>query len=843
MTGDNLKPPPAPVFNLPPRRPPAPPEPQSRHVLPDLPRLAPEDEPTLAAPPAFDTPSPLNLAAHTPQGVLLRARGIQRALTDTIGRRPDSRLYPSWQVWDQRLARLALEAEGRPQVAIALVGGTGAGKSTLVNALLEERLLPVSNMRACTAAISEVAFAEDGRYTAEVEFVPRASWEAEIGALLEDLRDAQQAEGDGGDPDDPAATQSAIPQAARDKLRAVYGAPGGEGGEGSEARDWLWHALDLRQLRDREPPEIAAALDAGAETIAAETIEEFRKVLDLYLNGKNRYWPIVKRVRIRGPFAALRGGVTLIDLPGINDPNEAREEVTKRYLKECRYVWIVFNIKRALTKDLLSLMQSHDFLRQIVLDGREDALTLVGTASDDVDPEAGRAEFGLEEEADEAQVIAARNREVRKVVGEQLVELAGRLAAAAQETARADELARALQASDVFTVSAREYLRLKGVSRTRNAVLDTPEATELPALRAHMVQISAGYGLEAQARAHHRQLDLLLAEVDRATQVQSRALQQLGERTEQERKEAEAAVYAATSFLDGRLANETDRFRQALEAGQDVLGERMKLAVQRAQYGLDQTTGRWGAMHWATIRAVARRDGIYAGATGRHDFARDISNPILDAITFAWAEFFGDRLGRTLEEGTERLLKTSEEYGRDLVGRLAQLDARRAGGADDGAALERLLETTEKVLREQVHQSKAEMRRKIDEVRRTLYEEIPRQVQANMRRAFTKASEERGSGMKRRMVDTLATHARSVSATMFADVEEKIAEGVRGLNDTLARGYGGMAATVRSHADLGSRHLTADIGQLSQATIAREQEMLDEVTVAIQQLSQPDVVA
>ncbi len=38
-------------------------------------------------------------------------------------------------------------------------------------------------------------------------------------------------------------------------------------------------------------------------------------------------------------------------------------------------------------------MQSEEFLRQIVMDGRADALTFVGTAADDIEIESGIDEF------------------------------------------------------------------------------------------------------------------------------------------------------------------------------------------------------------------------------------------------------------------------------------------------------------------------------------------------------------------------------------------------------------------------------------------------------------------
>lgn len=44
-----------------------------------------------------------------------------------------------------------------------------------MNEPVESRLLPFSSMRACTSAITEVAYAE-GSYSATVEFIDPRSW-------------------------------------------------------------------------------------------------------------------------------------------------------------------------------------------------------------------------------------------------------------------------------------------------------------------------------------------------------------------------------------------------------------------------------------------------------------------------------------------------------------------------------------------------------------------------------------------------------------------------------------------------------------------------------------------
>lgn len=62
-------------------------------------------------------------------------------------------------------------------VVIGVVGDTGAGKSSMLNALLgEEEVLPQNGMRACTACVVEVSYAPSSAYAAEIDFVSEVSF-------------------------------------------------------------------------------------------------------------------------------------------------------------------------------------------------------------------------------------------------------------------------------------------------------------------------------------------------------------------------------------------------------------------------------------------------------------------------------------------------------------------------------------------------------------------------------------------------------------------------------------------------------------------------------------------
>jgi hypothetical protein len=749
----------------------------------------------------------------TPRAVADRANLLRREFGNAIARSSNKQLTEMWGDWDSRFQRIAADANLRPEVVTAFVGGTGAGKSTLLNALLGVRLLPINQMLACTAAISEVSYAEGAFYSAEIEFVTRKEWDQERELLLGDIAQTKT----GGDPLDDSQSDIETPgrlaREAREKLWAVY-----RPSEDADPSDF-----DFRSVK--EPQEITNALKKGKEITESQDIKEFRRWIAEYLDSKHRFWPIVKVVRIRGPFPALASGAKLVDLPGLNDPNEAREQITKTYLKTCRFVWLIFNIKRLLTRDMWNVMLSEDFVRQVVMDGRVGSLTFVGTASDDVELESGIEQFGLSEDAVEVDVVLARNREVRKAVGRQLKEVSSDLVdRAGEQQTKAGQLTTAFQSAGVFTVSAKEYLRLSGLSKTQAVILNHVDETEVPALRMHLDGICAAYGIEAHCKSLHKQMGMIVDEIKRAVIAQRVRVERKAETTLAQRQEVEKAAEAARMFLRTNLSDFHERFVQNLEADQEIFRERLKASIQRGRMETGHVLARWSRMHWATLRAVVRRQGRFVGSSGTHDFPADLAKPILDPIVLAWAEFFGDRLSLGLDKWTERLLANAEKFFGDLA-RITRDDFTDPQVDRD---TKQMAEVTDRLLRELLGQSKAVAKEKIDEVRRTLYDQIPMQIRNSLKPGFEKAAQESGPGMKHRMVDILSVEVSYVSQVMFADAEQAVLVGVRALIDVLSRNYKGMTEAVDRQASI----------VLNNSVSSTRTESADTIKTALLQLSE-----
>lgn len=122
------------------------------------------------------------------------------------------------------------------------------------------------------------------------------------------------------------------------------------------------------------------------------------------------FWPLVRRVRLRGRrWALLRSGAVLVDAPGVNDDNSARDGVVKAYLRDADSVWIVSNIKRAVNDKTAKSMLGESFRRQLLMDGQYGSLVFVATQSDVLVPSELRSNLGLPKSHTPAQLAAARN--------------------------------------------------------------------------------------------------------------------------------------------------------------------------------------------------------------------------------------------------------------------------------------------------------------------------------------------------------------------------------------------------------------------------------------------------
>ncbi|KAI0168301.1 hypothetical protein BJ166DRAFT_611252 [Pestalotiopsis sp. NC0098] len=284
------------------------------------------------------------------------------------------------------------------KTVVGVVGDTGSGKSSMINALLdEEMIVPTNCMRACTSVITELSYnySDDPqeRYRAEVEFISPADWKKELTQLSRDLlNNAGEVAQESANTD----TETGISWA---KIKAVYP---------EQTRGGLAN-MNVEAIAG--DPRVKAVL-GSKHTITNADASMFFETMQQYIDSqevetqnktpgsrkKLQYWPLIKVVRMFIKADVLSTGAVIVDLPGVQDSNAARAAVAENYIKNCKYVWVVAPITRAVDDKTARKLMGESFKLQLKLDGKYDRVSFICSKTDDISVVEASNSFRLDEE-------------------------------------------------------------------------------------------------------------------------------------------------------------------------------------------------------------------------------------------------------------------------------------------------------------------------------------------------------------------------------------------------------------------------------------------------------------
>lgn len=305
-----------------------------------------------------------------------------------------------------------------PETIIGCLGSTGVGKSSTLNAMLTDDILPTSGSRACTAAPCELRYngaltspgKENPIYKCSVIFVTLQEWHDELTLLVdtccgtsEILEEIKERRG--------------IMFNAWSKLCQVFGCDVMKSLLGRQKNE-VWSELrsdsriaKLLTITSGEQPftdveeGVVDAVEAKMlmkprstwpdELIekCTEAAEIFKETISSFLyrttgdDGKPQTWPLVKKAVLYGPWEVLSTGACLVDLPGTQDANAARAKVTADYKKNCHQFFIVSPIKRAVDSEVAKMeLFGEQFKRQLLMDGQYGNVSFICTQTDTCEP-------------------------------------------------------------------------------------------------------------------------------------------------------------------------------------------------------------------------------------------------------------------------------------------------------------------------------------------------------------------------------------------------------------------------------------------------------------------------
>ncbi|RDW68088.1 hypothetical protein BP6252_09484 [Coleophoma cylindrospora] len=348
---------------------------------------------------------------------------------------PDNSIEDSISLKEQ--AKVLLQQSALPQTFIGVVGFTGCGKSSLINALLdEEMLVPTSAMRASTSVVTEISWNESEdptrAYTAIIEFISREEWRAEIDILLYDIQNRPSGE-------KLSIQSNSEAGIAFAKISAVY------------------PHINLNTLSHMSPDDLLAKRDLSGvlgkeKVIHDHSGKEFQKLIKNYIESVNRdnedesiiaYWPLVRCAKIKIKAPILRNGLVLVDLPGLGDSNAGRTQVTQAYLQDVKYLWILSDIVRAIDDEIAIDLLGRSFRRQLLMDGRygDNYITFVMTKIDQVNVQEVIQTLNLEHPGSELAKIYAREQQM----GQEIFDITDSLDEAKKESKAARKSFRRLK--------------------------------------------------------------------------------------------------------------------------------------------------------------------------------------------------------------------------------------------------------------------------------------------------------------------------------------------------------------------------------------------------------------
>ncbi|KAJ3579022.1 hypothetical protein NPX13_g1542 [Xylaria arbuscula] len=273
-----------------------------------------------------------------------------------------------------------------PKMVIGVVGNTGHGKSSFINALLEEdKLVPTSCFRACTAVVTEVSWNPSNdanhQYTAEIGFISPDDWGRELRFLFHDVESSGVTANNAPPRDGDASIAWA-------KIKAVY--PGLTWGTVQQTNpDVLVDDPTIKALLGMTKT-ICKRTANELFVVAGEEGEDHLRRIEL--------WPLIKVVRVYTKADVLSTGAVIVDLPGVKDSNAARAAVAGKYIKKCNAIWIVSSITRAVDDQAAQELLGGAFKQQLQLDCNYSKLTFICSKTDDINSRKAAESFGLSDD-------------------------------------------------------------------------------------------------------------------------------------------------------------------------------------------------------------------------------------------------------------------------------------------------------------------------------------------------------------------------------------------------------------------------------------------------------------
>ncbi|XP_039374014.1 nuclear GTPase SLIP-GC-like [Mauremys reevesii] len=627
-----------------------------------------------------------------------------------------------------RLLTLKEKASLDP-IYIGLFGSTGAGKSSLFNAIIDQQFfLPVSGNQVCTSCTVQVSSSRSKNYEAKIHLLSLQEWKEELKNLVELVQIPGEEKDDVGE--------------AVQKLQALYGRDAETRSYEELLRAKLLVNIPAAKcipLTGAQAKELSDKLDPYVRR--QSDMDEVERALDEE-KAKMRLWPLIKYVEVTIPKSdMIPEGVVFMDIPGTGDYNSKRDEMWKESISKCSVIWVITDIERVLGDKVHEVLLTESI--KAYQGGMCNDIALVVAKADKLELEEYQRERQEKHKPVESRhdAILERNASVKRKKKTGMKTKLGRILPSDSEILNKADL--------VYTVSAKDYWREKYI---------TKEESEIPKLREYVRNIYLKEKKKLLVDYVTEALSIvLLAENFNSTQDMVDRYQQSG---------LEGFVKDKIKALEKEIEKCFAQLEQPLNEGV----KQAKLSHQKTfSELLTRDTGYQG-FH-KTLKAVCQKNGVYASRVfARIDLNGALAQPIYDKIDPTFANIF------RIRKGTRASLKPCLDIFKDSVQEKISEIGIKNPVTSDHYKLNFFIEETNIILRT--------IEREILKKKMAVYESLPLSIQSDLKPYYEEAAKIQGTRSCQRMQNTLRESIeKKAEDGMFETAKEKMKMQLQELKD------------------------------------------------------------
>ncbi|GEM_PF-2471179 len=731
----------------------------------------------------------------------------------------------------RRLNELESRLESIPPIDVAVLGPSRHGKSTLLNALTGIDLLPTSDVKPCTASILTLHWAKD--WSLEVKFVSKEQvindWREAVSVATEAIQQIK-----GGDD-----------EVAIDDPRFV--------------KTVLQRFIELFQVDPDLPPEdlLAAVRTAEIPPKLARLLGQntrprvndpasMKTTVEKYLSTTDVNWTIVEECKISGPFENWHPSLSLVDLPGTNDTDPQRTAVTNSVKESATAVAIVTSDSN-LGPDIESWLRNSSVLANFLeaTSKRRQRLFIIRTKLDSYHPNIDEKLLNDVSEDEEARIhmeaIEAYKSEQARTYHAMLRDIAGpKLPQGHDDDSRKKraELLSRIDDIQVFFVSALAHEvfceRYSASRRTRRQLSDYFDedirATGVPQLRGFLTDVAKTYlsdnFFEDIELAIESEVRLLAGTFQKAVTT-TRA--QIAGGQESLQQIVSTVQTDLIPWLKQEVRLRAEEFRLKSMDGATGIKHRLSQVEAMSDRRFEDKITIWTSLHWASLRAVARKNGVHVTGRGRNiDLNEDVCSVLIDDVMLAWTHFRDHLI-------SEQISTITVDLTAQINARLQELQSGH-GIPEVAAAVQHVSEQLMGITHQQRLELLEAVNKKIEQVE-SIRKPTYGIAQEELSSVLSHIANESGSGCSYRMQSKLRAGAPDAIKRIRKRVNTLIMTAISELSDTCDNALTKFASSATSQISRAITHVSSSLSERGKEDLQSRVEVVD---IALKLLPAPD---